>query len=55
MDHNQGATSGDYAWAAANDAKDKAKDNAARIAVLEREVARLGQIIDKLVRKAGRL
>ena len=54
MDHFQGNT-GDYANASASDAKRAADRNSDRIAVLEREVARLGQIVDRLVRKAGKL
>lgn len=54
MDHNQ-ASAADYAMSAASDAQRAAKNHADRIAVLEREVARLGQIIDRLVRKVGKL
>lgn len=50
MDHFQGNSD-----AAASDAKRAADRNTDRITVLEREVARLGQIVDRLVRKAGKL
>lgn len=54
MDHFQ-PTAADYAAAAASDAKRAADKGNERIAYLEKRVARLGQIIDRLVRKVGKL
>lgn len=53
MDHFQG-NSGDYAMAAASDANRAAKNNADRIAALEKEVARLWRTIERMQKEARR-
>jgi hypothetical protein len=54
MDHNQGATAGDYAQSAASDNRRSVERLESRVAVLEREQMRLAKIVEQMARKVGR-